>query len=171
MFTLTIDTEANDIKLYMDTVLRDTVSIVPVSASIFYKYETPLLLGANVGRINALDEEFNNINKIYHTGSFDDLRIYTCPLNNSDIRHIYLTKFTFKDLVWNMPTGVQSYVEEVVRFFKFKMPGQKSQYYNICLKGLQIQDQGTRQIIEDIIRDAIQKIVPLYTSLYKIIWV
>jgi type VI protein secretion system component Hcp len=69
-----------------------------------------------------------------------------------------------------MPTGMQSYVEEIVRFFKFKMPGQKSQYYNIHLKGLQIQDVDVRQIIEGIIKDTIQKIAPLYTSLYKIVW-
>lgn len=169
MFTFSIDAVGGSMNLYMDTVLR-TSTTLPVSSSIFYKYETPLLIGSNVGHINPLDVELNKINKIYHSGSFDDLRIYTDILNNSDIRHIYLTKFSFKDLVWGLPVGTQSYIEEIVRFFKFKMPGQKSQYYNIHLKGLQITDESVRQIIEDIIRDAIQKIAPLYTSLYKIVW-
>ena len=168
MFTFSIDSLNSNLNLYMDTILRDTEPIT--TSSIFYKYETPLLIGTNIGHINPLDEEINKINKIYHLGAFDDLRIYTNPLNNSDIRHIYLTKFDFNDLVWNMPTGVQSYVEEIVSFFKFKMPGQKSQYYNIHLRGLQIQDESVRQIIEDIIKNSIQKIAPLYTSLYKIIW-
>jgi hypothetical protein len=169
MFTFSINANNGSLDLYMDTILRDTTSI-PISSSIFYKYETPLLIGTNIGHINPIDEELNKINQLYHLGSFDDLKIYTSPLNNSDIRHIYLTKFNFKNLVWNMPTGTQSYVEEIVRFFKFKMPGQKSQYYNIHLKGLQIQDVEVRQIIEGIIKDTIQKIAPLYTSLYKIVW-
>ncbi len=73
-------------------------------------------------------------------------------------------------MAWNMPTALTSYIEEIVRFFKFKMPGQKSQFYNIKLIGLQIDDEDVREIIEDIIKEAIQKIAPLYTSLHKIIW-
>lgn len=169
MFTLMLDNTNNNAQLYVDTILRDTV-IIPPSSSIYYAYETPLLIGANVGKINTLDEEFNKINRIYHLGGIDDLRVYNTPISISDMRHIYLTKFNFKDLVWNMPSGLQSYVEEIVRFFKFKMPGQKSQYYNIHLKGLQISDESVRQMIEDIIRDTIQKIAPFYTSLFKIIW-
>ncbi len=169
MFTFNINNTNNILSFYMDSILRDTISI-PASSSIYYKYETPLLLGGNIGKINSLDEEFDKMGKLYHNGSFDDVRIYTTPLNNSDIRHIYLSKFEFRDLVWNMPIGYQSYIEEIVRFFKFKMPGQKSQYYNIHLKGLQITDEGVRKIIEGIIKDSIQKIAPLYTSLYKIIW-
>lgn len=169
MFTTTIDSSNNTIQLYVDTRLRDTVSI-PISSEVFYKYETPLLLGSNIGRIQTLDDELNKIKRIYHTGELDDLRIYTHPLNIDDIRHLYFTKYNFKDLIWDIPTGYQSYVEEIVRFFKFKMPGQKSQFYNIRLKGMQIEDTNVRKLIEDIIKDSIKKIEPLYTSLYRIIW-
>ena len=169
MFTFSIDNTENYLNLYLDSIIYDSISI-PAETSIFYRYETPLIIGTNVGHINTLDEELNKNNKIYHQGEFDDLRIYTDLLNNSNIRHIYLTKFNFKDLIWSMPTGPQSYVEEIIRFFKFKMPGQKSQFYNIHLNGLQIQDESVRQMIENIIKDSIKKIAPLYTSLYKIVW-
>ena len=169
MFTFTVDTENHELRLYMDMILRDTQSI-PISDGIYYKYETPLTLGANIGRIVPLDEELNRIDKTYFIGSIDDVKVYTGVLSNSDIRHIYLTKFIFKNLLWDMPTGTQSYVEEIVRFFKFKMPGQKSQFYNIRLSGLQITDLDIRVMIEGIIKDSIKKIAPLYTTLYKIIW-
>jgi hypothetical protein len=169
MFTVSIDSDDSLIRLYADSAIKNTAPISTAS-SIFYKYETPLLLGSNIGRINVLDDELNKVSRIYHAGDFDDLRIYTSVLSISDIRHIYFTKCSFKDLVWNMPSGIQSYVEEIVRFFKFKMPGQKSQSYNIHLKGLQIEDVSVQSMIEDIIRDSIQKIAPMYTSLFKIIW-
>lgn len=168
MFTFDIDTDNNKLNFYLDTILQDTISI-PTSSSIFYKYETPFVVGTNIGHIDVLDKEVE-CKQLFHSGVFDDLRIYTNIINNSDIRHIYLDKYTFKDLIWNMPTGDRSYIEEIVKFFKFKTPGQKSQFYNIHLKGLQIQDVNTRYLIEDIIKNSIQKIAPIYTSLYKIIW-
>lgn len=169
MFTLSVDTNNNLIKLYNDNILFDTLSI-PASSSIYYKYKTPLILGTNVGQIVPLDEEIKGIKGAYHIGGYDDLRIYNVALNNTDIRHIFLTKFDINDLLWNIPTGLRSYTEEISRFFKFKMPGQKSQYYNIHLNGLQIENIEVREIIENIIKDSLKKISPLYTSLYKIIW-
>lgn len=169
MFTFNIDMSRGKLELYVDNTLRDTTNI-PLSTQVYYKYETPLIIGTNIGHINTIDKELNGLNKLYHRGSFNDLSLYSQILNTSDIRHIYLSKYDFKDLVWNMPSGIQSYVEEIVKFFKFKMPGQKSQYYNIYLKGLQITDESTREIIENIIKDTISKIAPLYTSLYRIVW-
>lgn len=170
MFTFTVDIINQELRLYSDMILRDTTPFGSSGNSIFYKYETPIILGSNVGKIIPLDEELEKIDKLYWNGGIDDLRVYTGDLSNSDIRHLYLNKYDFKDLKWNMPTGLQSYIEEIVRFFKFKMPGQKSQFYNIRLVGLKIDDIETRTIIEDIIKDTVNKISPLYTSLYKIIW-
>ena len=69
-----------------------------------------------------------------------------------------------------MATGNQNYLEEVSRFFKFKLPGLKSQYYNIRINGLQISDSNTRIMIESIIKDNLKKIVPSYAELFKIVW-
>ena len=60
--------------------------------------------------------------------------------------------------------------KEIERFFKHKLPGNKSQYYNIRLVNLGITDLTTRTIIEEIIKDTVTKISPAYTELYRIIW-
>lgn len=165
MYTLKM---GDTIQFYEDSILRDQQTIG--ANSIYYKYETPLVCGTNIGLISPIDIELHDLHKYYHKGCIDDLRIHGTLLNNSDLRHIYYTRYHLEDLVWNMPCGVKSYVEEIVKFFKFKAPGQKSQYYNIHLKGLQITDENVRLIIENIIKDTVKKIAPLYTSLYKIIW-
>ena len=69
-----------------------------------------------------------------------------------------------------MPTGLQNYLEEIERFFKHKLPGMKSQYYNIRIVGLGIEDQTIRDLVEDIIRNTVTKISPIYTELLNIIW-
>lgn len=166
MFTFTYDQSA--INLYMDANLRDSMSM-SYDNSIYYKYENPLTIGANIGKILSLDEELD-INDLHFKGKIDDLRIYDIVLNTSDIRYIYLNKFNYHDIKWNMPTGDQSYLEEIERFFKFKLSGLKSQYFNIRLSGLNITDESIRYMIENIIKNTIKKISPAYTQLYRIIW-
>jgi len=166
MFTFTFN--QSSINLYMDSILRTSQNFgEPVYIN--YLYDNPLVLGSNTGKLESLDTELF-LSDVAFVGAIDDLRIYDIMLNNSDIRHLYFSKFDFKDLNWNMPTNEQSYLEEIERFFKFKMSGSKSPYYNIKLINLGITDSSTRELIENIIRKTIKKVAPAYTELYKIIW-
>ena len=166
MFTFTV--ENGSAKFYMDALLRDTVNF-STDNRIYYEYENPLLIGMDVGKITSLADEYG-LKSLYFKGRIDDLRIYDTTLNNSDIRYIYLSKFDYHSLNWNMDSGNQNYLEEIARFFKFKLPGLKSQYYNIRISGLGIEDTSVREMIENIIKTNLKKIVPAYAELFKIIW-
>jgi hypothetical protein len=168
MFTFTYDSSANQFDYYVDSVLRESVSTLP-GAQVYYEYENPLIIGGNVGHVDSLGSELK-LNQLYFKGNIDDLRIYDRVLNISDIRRIYLSKYMYKDLIWNMPTGIQNYLEEVERFFKFKLPGQKSQYYNVRLIGSGIEDLEVRAMIEDIIRNTVKKLAPAHAELLNILW-
>ena len=168
MFSLTYDTSANNIKFYTNSILQDEQTI-PSGSKIYYEYENPLYIGANAGRISTLGKEVKSTLP-YFAGYIDDLRIYSSVLNISDIRSTYFLKYDYKDLNWNMPVGRQNFLEEIERFFKFKLPGQKAQYYNIKVVGLDITDPSVRSDIETIIRDTVKKIAPAYTELLNIIW-
>jgi len=165
MFTVT--RKDSTLNLYIDSVLQDTVDVT--NEDIYYHYENTLVLGGDSGKIETLRKELSYKND-YFKGYVDSLRIYDYALDIFDINSIYFTKYKFTDLIWNIPTGIQNYIEEIVRFFKFKTSGQKSLYYNINLIGLNIQDEGVRNTIEGIIKNTIKKVTPAYTELYKIIW-
>jgi hypothetical protein len=136
---------------------------------IYQNYKSPLIIGDYTGKHDNQNFELNN--KDYgFKGRISDIRIYNNVINNSDMRHIHLTKYKFNTLIWAMPTGVQNVLEEVERVFKHKLPGMKSQFYNIHITGLQIDDNETRELIENIIKDTSKKIAPVYTELYKIVW-
>lgn len=168
LFTFTYNSSSGEFIFYIDTILR-AAKTLPIGAKIYYNYENPLFIGADPGKIVHLGEEIS-YSGLHFKGMIDDVRIYSCILNNYNLWHIYASKYDYQDIKWNMPTGEQSYLEEIERFFKFKLPGQKSQYYNIKLTGLQITDPEVRELIESIIKDTVKKIAPAYTELYKIIW-
>ena len=168
MFTAGINTSAGVLDLSLDTVLRDSVSIP--SKPIFLKYETPMLFGVSTGHVQAFPEELDGLSRRYHNGSIDALRIYKTQLDKDSRWRLCMLKYHFGDMIWNMNIDIHSYVEEIVKFFKFKMPGQKSQFFNIKISGHSISDPALRLVIEGVINDTIQKISPLYTYLYKIIW-
>jgi len=164
----TYDSYNSDAKLYVNTTLVDSTSST-TSSEIYYKVENSMLIGANMGTGSSLNSELG-VNEYAIVGNVNGLRIYNYILNRFDIKHIELLNYDFHDMVWNMPVGDQSFVEEIERFFKHKLPGMKSQYYNIKLAHLNITDPSTRAIIEGIIRDTVKRVAPAYTELYKIIW-
>lgn len=166
---ITYSINKNKAKLYLNAILRSEKDISS-GYNFYYPFKSPIKLGCNSGGVDPLGFELKGIEQLYYEGTFGEIRIYEENLNNADIIHIYLSEFSFNDMVWDFRANRQDYIEEIRRVFKFKMPGQKSQFYNIRLKGLNIQNRELRSMIEDIIRKNITKISPLYTTLYKITW-
>jgi hypothetical protein len=167
-FATTYDSVCGTGKFYIDTLLVDSVSAAPGS-EIYYNYDNSLTIGVESGIFRNLSDELD-IDNYYFKGKVDDLRIYNQEILKSDLENIYMTRLDFYDIIWNMPTGNQNYVEEVERFFKNKLPGMKAQYFNIRIGNLGINNQETRDIIEEIIKETVKRISPVHTELYNIIW-
>jgi hypothetical protein len=165
---VTYDSDTSRAKMYVNALLVDSVE-TPSNATIYYKYDNSMILGGNMGLGASLNEELGT-ERYSINGQISDLRIYNVPLNNFDIKHIELLHYNFHDMSWNMPVGMQSFIEEVERFFKQKLPGHKTQFYNIKLSHLNITNRNTRTIIEEIIRETVKRVAPAYTELYNIIW-
>lgn len=169
LLSFTFDAANNIFNFYVDSVLRSSIN-TDTTKSLFHRYENAIYIGSNSGKIEHLGRELGNSNAFYFSGAITDLRVYNCILNEHDLWNIYTTKCNYKDILWNMKSGRKDYVEEIEKFFKMKMPGLKTSYFNLRIIGLNITDINTRTIIEDIIRDSIKKMVPGHTELYKIIW-
>lgn len=164
-FAVTMGNSA--INLYVDTVNVGQLSC----NSIYHIYETPILLGTRVSKTNILTSVLKNDYYDYFRGYADDFRLYNKTISQSDIEHIYTDKFRYKDLIFNVSTISLYYIEEIDRFFKFKLPGSKSPYYNIKISGLGVVNSDTKAIIESIIKNSVKYIAPAYSELYRIIWV
>jgi hypothetical protein len=160
----------NNATLYVDTV---STGYIDLSGNpLYFIYETPLLIGTSVERIRELPIAIKNEKYDYFTGYIDDFRLYHNTLKQSDLECIYTNKFRYKDLIFNMPLKTDLYcIEEIDRFFKFKLPGAKSPYYNIKISGIKGLNDDLKLTIETIIRNSVKYIAPAYTELFKITWV
>ena len=164
----TYNANSKTANLYIDTVLRDTET-VSIARPLYYEYESGITLGANVGKGSVLEPNFMSQN-YYYNGAIADVRIYDNALNISDIICIYNLMQEFRDVEWDALTGLQNYIEEIYRFFKYKLPGMKSQFYNIRISGMLSLTSDTKSLVESIVRNTVKKVAPAYTELYKIIW-
>ncbi len=126
----------------------------------------------NAGKRDVLVTELDQPGFYTFHGIIGDLRIYGKELDTKDILAISESSKTiaFDDLIWNMPVGSRNYVEEIERFFKHKMPGNKSQFFDIKLTGLSITDTTVRDLIESSIKSVLTKINPVHASLRNIVW-
>ena len=69
-----------------------------------------------------------------------------------------------------MAIGNRNYIDEIERTFKFKVPGRKSEFYNIDVRGSNITDESLKSKIVDKVIEHLGNISPAYTKLNKVDW-
>lgn len=162
-----------NIKLYIDGDLVASEEFEPfkyhISAN---KNILSLVIGTNSSKRDVLVNDLQQPGYYTFDGVIGDLRIFSKDLDAWDIKALSQNIFTiaYHPLTWNMPIGSRNYVEEIERFFKHKMPGNKSQFFNIRLSGLNITDSVIRGLIEDSIKGVLTRINPVHVTLNQIIW-
>jgi hypothetical protein len=157
-----------ELNLYVNNILRGTLTLDP-NLDINYNYKNNLLIGCPTGKNENLNKEINSQSLIWD-GYIDAVRIYDYALNESFIQYFLKEKIQGNDMTWNIITAPLQYVEEVDKFFKHRVPGHKSNYFNIKINQSKIIDSQTRKIIEDDIKIALQNIIPANTELLNIQW-
>lgn len=168
MMSFAYNISSGELFLYLDGVVRD-YTVVPVNQVVHYAFDSGLVFGANCGKNDTFEATIKT-DQYWYNGYFYNFRMYHTTLADYQIQYLHLNRYLFEDLIWYPSYNFKSYIEEIERFFKNKLPGSKSQFYNINLTGLKITDPDIRLMIEDIIKNTVKKITPAYTHLYKINW-
>jgi hypothetical protein len=140
---------------------------------LYYDYRSSLLLGAASIKNTTLNDliGLDDVNKFI--GNIADLRLYSKALSVGEIEAIYFSSELAdprKYLKWNINVGDRNFIEEIEYWYKNQLPGSKSNYFNINIHNLNINDD-LKYLIETTIKDCINKIKPAETSLYKINWI
>ena len=141
--------------------------------STYYRFDSPIVVGGTCGKFHPLSQEIN-VDGGSYSGSIDDVRIYSRVLTADEMYYIYMTKYACEDLIWHLKNKSKNYVENINKFYKFKMPGSKSAQYVLHIKGYKNKDgkidDKVKEKLEGMIHKAFKKVTPAYTSLLRIIW-
>ena len=172
MFSFVFNSSTGSAEYYIDSILVDSITFEKNIYNIKFDYKSSLLLGASTIKNKVLNDVIGIQNGYKFVGAVSDLRIYSKSLSQNQLRAIYLSSpFSYKmdNLYWNIPTGERNFIECVNQWYKMQITGSKSKFFNIKIHNLNA-DDIIKPIIEDSIKNAIQKIVPSYTGLNRIIW-
>lgn len=167
-YLITCTYKNSEMNLYINENLLGTKQI-PKNYKLTYEYKNDFYIGCPCGKADNLNIETNS-NSIIWNGYIDSIRIYNYSLEQKRLVAFLREKIQGENLVWNIPTAPLQYIETIERFFKHKMPGSKSPFYNLKLSGLKITDQNTRNRIEEEIKRIVSSIQPAYTKLLNVEW-
>lgn len=166
---ITATLKNHTLSLYVDNYLRDSIAL-PGNLDLNYEYKNDLIIGCPDGKTDNLNKEINSTSVIWN-GYIDTIRIYDYAIESKFISFFVREKILATDIVWNIPTAALQYVEVIERFFKHKMPGSKSSFFNLKINGTNITDLTLRSRIENDIKTVILQLKPAYAELLKVEWI
>ena len=165
---VTVSLKNNNIKIYIDNFLRKELQI-PSNANFNYEFKNNLFIGSPAGKSENLNKEINTTSVIWN-GYIDSVRVYDYAIKPEFIQYFVREKTIADDIQWNIQTAALQYVEVVDRFFKHRMPGSKSAFFNIRLTGANITDPDVKLRVENDIKLAVLRLKPAYAELLKVEW-
>lgn len=154
--------------LYINNFLRDSLKLDP-EFNINYIFKNNLYIGCPAGKSDNLNKEINSQSLIWD-GYIDSIKIYDYAIDDSFIQYFIKEKIEGDDIIWNIITAPLQYIESIDRFFKHRVPGNKSNYFNIKINQSEITDPKLRETIENDIRTALLNVIPKNTELLNIEW-
>ena len=166
---ITVTLKNNNAKIFVNNYIRDSLQI-PVNADFNYEYRNDTIVGCPCGKTQNLNLEIGS-QKIIWNGVIDSIRVYDYAIEPKFIQYFVREKTNADDIDWNIQTADLQYVEVIDRFFKHRLPGSKSIFFNIRLTGSKITDPAIRQRIENDIKLAVSQIKPAYSELLRVEWI
>lgn len=166
---ITATVKNQNISLYVNSALRASLEI-PSSVNFTYDYKNDFYIGTPCGKTGNYNTEILSQGSIWN-GYIDTVKIYDYAIDTKFITYFIREKTYTSDIEWNIPTASLPYIEVIDRFFKHRLPGHKSNFFNIRLTGTKITDLLIRQRIERELKIAIAQIKPAYTELFKVEWI
>jgi hypothetical protein len=153
------DSLHGSVSLSVNGQIHDTATFDPAKYTITRIFSDRLIVGAT-GFYNGLtlSEFIAQPSYYYVTGTtIRNMYVYNKPLKAGDLNAINLLNSDIQPITLSIPCGQRSNIEEIVRYFKFSVPGSKSNHVNIEVKNSGITDEALQTAISVDIRKNISK--------------
>ena len=127
-------------------------------------------IGSSAGSQSGYNKELQYTSELFE-GQFADIKFYDYAIDPRNYELFVREFIKAENMIWNSPTPDLQHVEKIERLFKHKIPGHKSAFYRIKLKGTKIKDLDLRNLIETQIKTLASEINPSYVEFLSIEWV
>ena len=171
-FAFSLDTVNGLYNLYIDGKVVDTYTFDNGKYSFANLFSNTIYIGTQPSYGgNKLNENLRDIN-YYNFGNFKlkNFYMYNIPFYVYDVANVIRSKYTIQDINFELPTGKRSYIENIQRYFKNKLPGRKSNLLNLSIQDSSIDSKVVQEDINEEIFANIIKVLPANTKLNKIKW-
>jgi len=133
---------------------------------------TPFIIGSTPYFNNAILSQYLRGLYFYATATkLSDLRIYSKPLNDSDIAAIANSRHEGETMLVNLPAGKRNLNDEIERFFKLDVPAIKSSTLDISLVNTNIESDELKTLLVARILDRLQSTLPANVAVNNINWI
>lgn len=155
----------SSIELYVDGELKDSSAI---SGDMIYNFGSIYNIGGGIIGKNTISTALSSDNRL-NMGVSDFITSNGIVSDITVLAKYDLYFATDIPLQWPVRTQPRNFVERIKSFNKFKIPGRKSQFYNIVVRNLDITDEEKAEY-EQVIRKTAEESTPDYLKLKDIIW-
>jgi type IV secretory pathway VirB6-like protein len=171
-FVYRLDTISGNITLFVDGKKITNITFDPAE----YALENTLYNIFNVGAATYFGGTILN-NYIKQNGYYfcrnmilEQPRLFNIGVDDIDIKFLNLLNLKVGELIASLPCGQRNQVEQIQRFFKWQIPGNKSNNINIRVKSNILTNDKINQVLKEIIRRDISNSLPASVNINDIIF-
>ena len=166
------DNIQGEFALFIDGIKMQSVEFAPGKYARSPGLTTPLIIGSTPYLNNAILSQYLRGLYFYVTDTkLSDLRIYSKPLNDSDIAAIANSRYEGVTMLVNLPAGKRNLNDEIERFFKLDVPTIKSSNLDISLVNTNIESSKLKSLLVQRILDRIKETLPTNVAINNIKWI
>jgi hypothetical protein len=171
-FVYRLDTISGNITLFLDGKKITNITFDPAE----YALENTLYNAFNVGAATYLNGTIIN-NYIKQNGHYfcrdiiiEQPRLFNKGIDDIDIKFLNMLNLKIGELVASLPCGQRNQVEHIQRYFKWQIPGNKSNNINVRVKSNILANNKVNQVLKEIIRRDISNSLPASVNINDIIF-
>lgn len=165
------------ITLYVDGQLERTSTITSLQQSLKYKFvntlKDPISVGATAFFNNKLAADFLKIptNGLSNNIQIKGLRLYDKELELFTVKALAREYSTIESVNLILPGGKRNYIDHITKFYKHRLPGNKSNAFDISIVSNTLTEDKLKVSLEDHVKKSISNYIPLNANLNKIHWI
>ena len=171
-YALTLDAEKGIYNMYVNTILVDSTAVPQGRFSYSDIFDQPLTVGSAPFYTKLILAEHLRQPQHYLARGIGikSVKLYERALNYYDIKLLYMINSNPSHIKWDIPTGQRNYLDTIDRTFRHKVPGRRSELFNINIRNTKITDGALRKDIETAILQKLGNYIPAHTAPLYITW-